>query len=155
MTRKLPLMLGALALGLAPMVAQAQGMSRLPAFETLDSDQSGSVTLEDFAGALSDLQSAGQERMITRLMEQADDEGRLDEAALRAGIASLQDEWRGQRAARNPERRAQMLERMFDRIDANDDGEISAEEYAAFTARMAERTERRGPRKGRHGSRRW
>ncbi|TVS03239.1 MAG: hypothetical protein EA407_07440 [Rhodobacteraceae bacterium] len=155
MTRKLPKIIGVLALTMTPVTVLAQGMGNLPSFETLDRDQSGAVTFEEFTGAFEDMQGAWQEQAIARLMEHADDEGKLDEAALRAGIANLQSEWSGSREDRNPERRAQMLERMFDRIDANDDGEISAKEYVAFTGHMAKRMERRGPREGRSGGGRW
>lgn len=155
MTHKLSMIIGVVALTMTPVTGLAQGMGNLPSFETLDRDQSGAVTLEEFTGAFEDMRGAWQEQAIARLMEHADEEGKLDEAALRAGIADLQSEWRGRREARNPERRAQMLERMFDRIDANDDGEISAEEYAAFTGHMAKRMERRGQREGRSGGGRW
>ncbi len=154
MTRKLPLMLGALALSLAPMMAQAQGMGMLPPFEMLDRNQSGSVTLEDFQAALEGGMGARHEHVIARLMEQADADGRLDEAALRAGFAALQEEWRTRRETGGQDGRAEMLDRMFARIDANDDGEISAEEYAAFGERMSDRMERRGQHgRGHHGGR--
>jgi Ca2+-binding EF-hand superfamily protein len=44
--------------------------------------------------------------------------------------------------------RAEMIDRMFDRIDADGDGTISAEEFEAAQARWQERSERRGQRRG-------
>ena len=53
----------------------------------------------------------------------------------------------GMRDAMDDDRRAAVIERMFDRIDANDDGVINAEEFAAAEARWQERMERRGERR--------
>lgn len=157
MTRRFSMILGAMAVTMAPMVAQAQGMGMLPSFEVLDSDQTGSVTLEDFK-ALGGVQGLRQEQIIARLMEQADEDGRLDEAALRAGMVALEDDRRAQIEARRQDRRAQMMERLFARIDSNNDGEISSEEYEAFAGRMAERMdrgERRGMRERKYYGGRW
>jgi Ca2+-binding EF-hand superfamily protein len=124
--------------------ASGQGrMGMLPDFETLDSAGTGQITPEQFQALL----QAPQERMIARIMEQANADGVLDEAALRAGLASLRqgaqsDDPRAERRAeRMAERQAERGVRMFSRIDSNDDGVIDADEYARFTARMAERAE--------------
>lgn len=147
MTRTLPIFLGALALVALPVVADARGMGQgpamMPAFDTLDRDGSGTVTLEDFQAAIGAPQGAAHDQMVARLMQEADAEGKLDEAALRAGLDAFATE-------RREARRDAMQTRLFARIDANDDGVISAEEYESFTNRMAERMERRGQRDG-HG----
>ena len=44
--------------------------------------------------------------------------------------------------------RAEMIDRMFDRIDADGDGTISAEEFEAAQAHWQERSERRSQRRG-------
>lgn len=125
----LPALLAALALGSA---AQAEARRDLPAFEMLDTENIGTVTQEQFASLLQAL----QDRMVARLMEQANEDGMLDEAALRAGLEGM---W--------PQGRAGA--RMFSRIDSNGDGVIDAEEYAAFRDRMPDRAERRGKSRGR------
>ncbi|TVP72898.1 MAG: hypothetical protein EA339_05390 [Rhodobacteraceae bacterium] len=116
-----------------------QGRAMLPDFGTLDQSGSGSVTLEEFQERLDAAPFPGTEAMITRLMQEVDAEGKLDEAALRAGLEADAAERRGAR-------QTEMRTRLFARIDANSDGEISAEEYEAFTSRMSERMERRGSR---------
>lgn len=116
--------------------ASGQGrMGMLPDFETLDSAGTGQITPEQFQALL----QAPQERMVARIMEQANADGLLDEAALRAGLASLRQG--AQADDTRAERRAERGARMFSRIDSNDDGVIDADEYARFTARMAERAE--------------
>lgn len=149
MTQRVPIILSAFALLALPAMAEARGMGQgamLPGFDTLDTDSSGAVTLEQFQTALSDPRAAMQEQMIARLMQEADAEGRLDEAALRAGLAAYREE-------RREARSAAMQARLFARIDADGDGVISAEEYEAFQNRSAARMERRDMRGD--GPRRW
>ncbi|MCH8465290.1 MAG: EF-hand domain-containing protein [Roseinatronobacter sp.] len=123
--------------------AAGQGRMGLPSFESLDSAGTGQISPEQFQA----LMQAPQERLVARLMEQANDDGLLDEAALRAGLASLRPEARGddRRAERAQDRGA----RLFSRIDSNNDGVIDAEEYARFTDRMEERSEKRQKPRGR------
>jgi Ca2+-binding EF-hand superfamily protein len=124
--------------------ASGQGrMGMLPDFETLDSAGTGQITPEQFQALL----QAPQERMVARIMEQANADGLLDEAALRAGLASLRQG--AQADDTRAERRAERGARMFSRIDSNDDGVIDADEYARFTARMAERAENHQKPRGR------
>ena len=118
--------------------AQAEARSGLPAFELLDSNNTGEVTPEDFAALL----RAPQDRIVARLMEQANDDGLLDEAALRAGLDAMWPQGRS-------EMRADRAGRLFARIDSNGDGVIDAEEYDAFTARMQDRAAHRGQWRGR------
>lgn len=128
--------------------ASGQGrMGLLPDFETLDSAGTGQITPEQFQALL----QAPQERMVARIMEQANAEGLLDEAALRAGLASLRQgaNANDSRAEGRAERMAERGARMFSRIDSNDDGVIDADEYARFTARMAERAENHQKPRGR------
>lgn len=142
MTQKLAMMLGAAALLALPAMAEARSMGQgamLPGFDTLDADGSGQVTLEQFQAGLGAPGAAMRDQMIARLMQEADAEGKLDEAALRAGLEGYVEERRAARAA-------VMQERLFSRIDADGDGVITAEEYEAFATRSAERMERRGMR---------
>ena len=154
MTHRFTTLLGAAALLALPAMAEARSMGQgamLPGFDMLDTDNSGAVTLEQFQSALSDPRALMREQMITRLMQEADAEGKLDEAALRAGLAGYTTERREARAAA-------MQARLFARIDADGDGVISAEEYEAFQNRSAPRMERRGMRSDmmrRDGPRRW
>lgn len=143
MTRPIHMILGACAVLMLPALAEArsmgQGRAMMPGFETMDAEGSGQVTLEDFQAALADPRGQMREQMITRLMQEADSEGRLDEDALRAGFEAYVEE-------RRDARREAMQTRMFERIDADSDGVITAEEYEAFRNRAAEHMQRRGPR---------
>lgn len=152
----LPLLAVVTALGLSATTADARGENRaiLPSFEELDTNQSGSITLEDMQAHFAGRVAARQDQVIARLMENADADGKLDAEGLRRGLEALRNEQRaalgerrrghehGQRA--NAPEQGEMGARMFQRIDANNDGVIDAAEYEAFTTRMAERTEQRG-----------
>lgn len=143
MTRPIHLILGACAVLMLPSFADArsmgQGRAMMPGFEAMDADGSGQVSLEDFQSALADPRGQMRERMIERLMREADSDGRLDEDALRAGLEAYGEE-------RRDARREAMQTRMFERIDADSDGVITAEEYEAFRNRAAEHMQRRGMR---------
>lgn len=131
----------------------------MPTFEQLDANADGSITLaeveaartagagERFAatdtngdGALSAdelIAAAGEaregrmaERVATRI-ERADTNG---DGVLQADEIQSRGEGRGPN-----------VERMFDRVDANDDGAISEEEYAQLDGGVHQRGER-GPR---------
>ncbi|MCC5962889.1 MAG: EF-hand domain-containing protein [Rhodobacteraceae bacterium] len=148
--KQLTAVMGAIILGLAPGMAEARTGGAMPAFDTLDRDGSGSVTFDDFEAALAARPRAMQDRMIARLMGHADDDGRLDEDALRSAFEAMHADRAGAIPA---ERRDRMRAGMFERIDANDDGVIDADEYTAFMERRAERMQRRGLRGQRgHGS---
>jgi Ca2+-binding EF-hand superfamily protein len=132
-----PALIGAMLLAATGASASGQGrMGALPDFEALDSAGTGQITPEQFQS----LMQTPQEWMVARLMEQANDDGLLDEAALRAGLASLRPEGRGgeNRGAR-----------LFSRIDSNNDGVIDADEYARFSDRMTERAEKHQRPRGR------
>ncbi|MBR3372157.1 MAG: hypothetical protein IKG52_16170 [Rhodobacteraceae bacterium] len=157
MKTPLMLMIGITTLGLATLTADARSTERptLPGFEQLDQNQSGTVTLEDFQTHLGTLRSGRQDQIIEKLMEQANDDGLLDESALRAGLDALAEDrrnamsgqHRGQAAGSRAGDRADFAQRMFGRIDANDDGVVDAQEYEAFTDRMQTRMSRH---EGRH-----
>jgi Ca2+-binding EF-hand superfamily protein len=169
MKKTFPVLVTLVALGFGATTAMARSPERpaLPTFEQLDSNQSGSVTLEDFQAYFASRVGAMQDDTIAKLMERAGEDGKLDEAGLRAGLESLREERRNMmrdggrghdgdhgrkgrdsRADRGGER-GQMGERMFGAMDANKDGSVDAAEYEAFTKRMAERMQQRG--EGRRG----
>lgn len=162
---KTPLMLiiGISAFGLGTVTADARSTDRpaMPGFEQLDGDQSGTITLEDFQTHLQTMRSGRHDQIVEKLMEQANEDGMLDEDALRTGLDALAED---RRAAMSGHRRSQGAgprgeraefgQRMFERIDANDDGVIDAQEYEAFTDRMQARMTRhedRRPSGGRWG----
>lgn len=163
---KTPLMLiiGISAFGLGSMPADARTAERpsLPGFEQLDRDQSGTITLEDFQTHLQTMRSERQDQVVEKLMEHANADGMLDADALRAGLDALAEDRRaamsGHRRAQGASARGQRAEfgqRMFDRIDANDDGVVDAQEYEAFMDRMQTRMTRHEDRRqgGRWGDR--
>lgn len=58
---------------------------------------------------------------------------------------------RAEMEAKRTDRMADRGQRIFDRFDANDDGALDADEYAAISDRVAQRMEKRGLRGwGRH-----
>jgi hypothetical protein len=69
-----------------------------------------------------------------------DGNGQITQEELKA----FGDARRAEMEAKRAERIGDCGQRMFDRVDANDDSVIDAQEYAAFTDRVAERMERRG-----------
>ena len=147
MKARLTLAVMAATLALGTLQAQAKNDGRragmpLPEFGELDRDGTGSFTRDDLTAFLQE-RGNWQDRIVARLMEQADDDGKLDEARLRAGFQAMADA----RAPRGGNRMdaERMGARMFDRIDANNDGVIDADEYAAFRDRAAARMGRRGP----------
>lgn len=75
------------------------------------------------------------ETRIDRLLEVVDTDG--DGAVSQAEMDAHQD-------ARHQERRARMVERVFDRMDADGDGALSAEEFEEASARFRERGGRGG-----------
>lgn len=100
----------ALSVALGAGAAMARGMGdmgprALPAFDALDRDGNGQITLEDMQ-------------------------------AFRAGRHAEMGAERMKMRAENMDERGS---RMFDRVDANSDGVVDAQEYAAFTDQMAER----------------
>jgi len=127
------------ALMLATMPATAQSRMSMPSFEQLDGDSSGSLSLEAFREGLEQHREAAIDQTVERMMAHADENGMLDEAALRAGLAEMRPQ------ARN-EQRTDMTSRLFSRIDRNDDGVIDAAEYQRFTEMMAKRGQNTRPR---------
>jgi Ca2+-binding EF-hand superfamily protein len=155
MTQTIPTLaiITALGLGLGITSASARGMDRpaLPTFEELDTQKKGAVTLEDMQQFFASRQGARVDEMVASLMKQ---QSGLDEAALRAAIEGMMTERRAE--AGNKMRRGddtEMGARMFQRIDADKDGSVTAEEYAAFAAKVSDRMENRrdGRRGGEHG----
>ena len=166
--------LAALGMGATMAQARSPERPALPTFEQLDADQSGSVTMAEVQAHFQAQMQGRKDQAVSKLMERAGDDGVLDESELRAGLEAMGADARermgergergkgqgdraergehGQRGKGHGDRgdraergeRGQMGERMFSRIDANSDGALDAEEYAAFTAKVAERMQQRG-----------
>ena len=163
---KTTLLMAAIAAGLT-LAATAEAREgrgprmELPAFEQLDANADGGITLQEvmtqmetaradrFAqmdtngdGGLSaeemtaNAQTERAERMANRIADRIEKADTNGDGLLQADEIT---EARGDRRGPNPER-------MFERVDANDDGMVDAEEYAE----MAERMQNRGDR-GRRG----
>ncbi|MDF1874029.1 EF-hand domain-containing protein, partial [Vannielia sp.] len=59
---------------------------------------------------------------------------------------------RGATAEQRAEMRTEMMQRMFDRIDTNDDGQVSEQEFETAKAFMADRQDRQGERGGKRNN---
>jgi Ca2+-binding EF-hand superfamily protein len=140
-TLRLAAVIGAVMLTAVPVMAQSR-MS-MPSFEQLDADSSGGLSLEAFRAGLEQHREATIDQTIARMMEHADENGMLDEAALRAGLAEMRP---GARSEQRAERRADMTSRLFSRIDRNDDGVIDEAEYQRFAEMMSKRGQNTRPR---------
>lgn len=149
---KTPTLMAAIVAGLTLVAvdAQAQEQGR-PDFATLDTDGNGSISQAE-------LQAQGAARFATA---DTDGDGALSEAELLAQAAARSEGRATQMVARMLEHRdtnengvleqaeltpdADRAAKRFARVDANDDGELSEDE---FQNARPERGERRG---GRHG----
>ena len=153
-------------------VAVAQppaGFSPSEMLKRADTDGDGKVSLDEFIRA----RTAALEQAFARL--DADGDGKLDEKEAEAGAEQMRSMVGGGRAGLRPdgprpprpegdrpgrpgEDRQQrtgagaMVEQGFERMDADGDGKLSKEEFAAGMARMREYMERAG--QGRGGPRR-
>jgi Ca2+-binding EF-hand superfamily protein len=118
--------IGAMMLLAAP--ATAQTRMSMPSFEQLDTDSTGSLSLDAFQAGLQQHREAARDVRVARMMEHANEDGTLDEAGLRAGFAQMRADGR-----------ADMATRLFSRIDRNADGVIDAVEYTRFAEMMEKR----------------
>lgn len=130
-----------IALGTGAAMAQGPARGERMDFETLDVDGSGEITLEDMA-ALRD----------NRFGElDSDGDGAVSEAEYVAAAAARAEERAAEQFARldadgdgslsrdvlESRSRGQMGERMLSRLDTDESGGISAEEFEAAKDRMA------------------
>jgi Ca2+-binding EF-hand superfamily protein len=120
---------------------QRAGGPFLPEFGQLDRDGSGSFSRDDLIAWFQERGAGWQDQIVARIMEQADEDGKLDETRLRAALSAMAESRLQAQAARGP---GQMGERMFSRIDRNNDGAVSADEYAAFLERAQRGRDQRG-----------
>lgn len=159
---KTTLLVAAIAAGIA-LSSSAQAREgngqrmTLPTFEQLDINADGAITLDEveagmqaraearFAAAdangdgalsaeemLAQAQNQTSERLANRIAERIEDADTNGDGLLQAEEI----------AAKMEGRRAPNPERMFNRVDADNDGTVSAEEYEEARAKMEER----GPR---------
>lgn len=162
----------ALALALIPTLGLAQEGPRHPMpqfdFSAADADASGGVSYPEFTAYL---QAQMQERRAERLGDRADrllaagdadGDGALTRDELIAGAGALGDERRARMRdhgdSRGAERREmrghgprgmdpeRMANRLFDRIDSDNDGQVSPDEAQIAQERMQERFQRRQAR---------
>lgn len=134
----------ALILGALPAMAsngQRAGGPLLPEFGQLDRDGTGSFSRDDLIAWFQERGAGWQDQIVARIMEQADEDGKLDETRLRAALTTMAET---RLQAQGPRGQGQMGERLFNRIDRNNDGAISAEEYAAFMERAQRARDQRG-----------
>ena len=139
-------------LSLAILGGAAHAKGRGMDFETLDADGNGSITQAEFDAAHAARFAAAD----------ADSDGALTSEELIAHISAQRDGGRERRIAR-------MAERMIDRFDTDENGSISAEEFAATSRseHMIERLDEDGNgeisaseaeaakgKRGKHGKRR-
>lgn len=161
-------------------------------FDEIDSDGDGRISLEEWAAYLADHRADMRTQRIEARVEaifeagDADGDGLLSREELTTALTALRDErmaerqsWREMRGQMRGQMRAEgqrgrmmgrmaspedRAERMFQRIDSDDDGYISPEELAAaqerwedraarFEQRLQRRMERGQGRDGRGGAR--
>jgi len=117
--------------------------------EAGDADGDGMLSLEELQQALATVHAQQMERRSEWRERHAERRAERQERRAERGDRAQ----RGHRGMRHGMHggmygdRAQMIDRMFDRIDADNSGTISAEEFAAAQARWQERAERRGQRR--------
>lgn len=155
--------------GTAAFADGSRGRGMMPTFDfsAADVDASGGLTREEFGAYLQTLQGTAQAGRAAALVEAGDTDGdgllSVDELQTvmtqmrervgeRGGDRDGERHGRqraesGERGEHGSDRRARGMARMFDRIDANSDEVIDAEELAQAQARMQERME--GRREGR------
>ena len=114
---------------------QAQAAER---FAQSDTDGDGALSAEELAAAALARENSRRDSNITRMIARLDTNG--------DGVLQIEE-----MQARGDDRRAQGQGRMFDMMDTDDDGSVSAQEYETALAFMAERGGR-GHGGGRHGN---
>lgn len=109
-------------------------------FERLDADGSGTVTLEEFENAKQKLQQHGRGDKMNpgRMIRNLDQDG--DNAVSSQEWGKIRDKMKEMKDGRgekpSPE---EMANRAFDRLDTNEDGMLSREEFVAGAGKMHER----------------
>lgn len=136
----------------------------MPSFEELDANADGSVTSEEIATAMqargaarfAETDSNGDGALSAEEMIAAADQNRQDRMADRVARQIEKADTNGdgllqadELAAQMDDRRGQSPDRLFNRFDVDEDGSLSAEEFADAQERM----DRRGDRGARHGNR--
>lgn len=132
----------------------------LPSFEQLDINADGGVTLEEIQAAMqahaaarfAETDTNGDGGLSADEMVAKADADRAERAANRAADRIEDGDTNGDGLLQADEIAAQMeerqgrrgpgMDRMFERVDADDNGTVSAEEYEQARAHMAERGER-------------
>lgn len=120
------------ALSLAELQAAADGSGQ---FGRADADGDGAITRAEMLAGMAAEAEARADRFFQSFDGNGD--GSVTEAEIAEARAAREEE-------RDSNRRARMLERLFERADQDEDGVISAEEFEAVQARMGEHRQGRG-----------
>lgn len=167
----------ALMLSAAPALTQEPAAARGPGllnveFSEIDSDADGRITLDEWAAFLAGRRAAMRSHAVDERVDvlfraaDADGDGVLTRSELAAGMIALHEQ-RMAEMAEMPARRGwsrsssshmgavgaleNRAERSFARFDANDDGVIVPEEFAAAQERWQRRAERHAERRSGDG----
>lgn len=153
MTKTL-LLMTAMAIGFGVQGAQAQERhGQMPAFEELDANADGVVTLEELEAQAAarfqgvDTDGDGGISAAELLAQREIDEAQRAQDRADQLVERLDDDGDGLIQAEEMADGRRSLDRMFERVDADEDGAISAEEFAEAREHGGER--RNGPRDGR------
>ena len=152
-TMKIALATALIVLGSGVAMAKGPGGDRaMPTFEELDADASGEITTEDFAALrdnrFADLDSNGDGSVSEAEFVAAAESNAAEKAAERFARLDADGDGTLSRDVLESRGRGGMGERMLSRLDQDNSGGVSAEEFEAGLEKMAER--RGGKRKG-HG----
>ncbi len=152
-TLKIALATTLIVMGAGVAVAKGPGGERaLPTFEELDADASGEITIEDFAtlrdNRFAEMDSDGNGSVSQAEFVAAAESKAAERAAQRFAQLDADNDGALSRDVLESRGRGGMGERMLSRLDEDNSGGVSAEEFEAGMEKLAER--RGGKRKG-HG----
>lgn len=160
---KSTVLIAAIAAGLSLMAVDASAAGRgepreKPDFASLDANANGSLSLEELqnAGAVrfAEMDTDGNGALSAVELAAAQSERMADRAEKMIERMDENDDGELQADEMKPRGRERGMERMFERADADDNGEISQEEYEAAGEGRGDRDGRGHGREGGKGQRR-